>query len=101
MDIAKISELVDNHYEIQAEVMELEQLLVDLKTTELQQTRLTGVLPNGKKMEMTIMPDLAKLIIHHQATILRLQLEQIPLHIRQQIMNTTPRLKAGQLEDTR
>lgn len=97
MDIAKIGELVEHHYELQAELREVEDLLAIVT----QVSQITVAFGNGeKKQEITILPQLAQLILHHQATILRLQLEQIPNSIRQQTMNTTPRLVAGSKNST-
>lgn len=94
MNIAKISELVDNHYELLATLKEIEDLI---DAPNLVHTKLAGELPNGKRIEIAILPQLARLILHHQAEILRLQLEQIPDSIRQQTANTTPRLVAGSI----
>lgn len=94
MDITKISELVDRHYEIEAELREIEEVLKAIANHEFQSPRLIGLTPNGKRKEISILAQLAQIILQHQAAILRLQLEQIPESIRLQSMNTTPRLVA-------
>ena len=95
MNIAKISELVESYYEMKAELDDINGLLEALRESDIQQPYLEGMLPDGKKKKWSIHPDLAKLILRHQASVLRLQIEQIPISIREQTGVNTPRLIAG------
>lgn len=97
MNIAKIGELVENYYRLQAELKGLEELLSMIERTRLSMTAVMGLVPNGRQGGISVPPHLAKLIIQHNIEILTVQLHQIPNDIRQ---HTTTTLAAPVTEES-